>query len=57
LLRFPFQLTQSYFEGQCKAAFGPDTFANTTAFNQLYGGAKPNITRVVALQGYVHKKN
>jgi hypothetical protein len=40
---------------QCKAAFGPDTFPNTTGFNSQFGGAAPaltkNATRVIALNG------
>lgn len=39
----------SYYDGQCQKAFGFKP--NTTAFNERYGGARPNATRVVALQG------
>lgn len=41
----------SYFTNQCKSAFGPNTNADTVAFNNKYGGAAPNITNVIATQG------
>lgn len=48
-------LTTEYFMAQCKSAFGPATFPNTTAFNTRFGGAAPaltkNATRVIALNG------
>lgn len=44
-------LTLDYYVGQCKAAFGDWIFPNTTDFNSRYGGATPNATKVIALNG------
>jgi hypothetical protein len=42
-------ITLDYYDGQCQTAFG--TKPNTTDFNDRYGGATPNATLVVALNG------
>lgn len=44
-------LTTDYYVNQCKTAFGASIFPNTTDFNARYGGATPNATKVVALNG------
>lgn len=46
-------ITTDYFVVQCRTAFGPSTFANTSAFNAVYGGAVPAVGshRVFASQG------
>jgi len=48
-------ITTDYFVNQCKSAFGPSTYPNTTAFNAVYGGATPFVgnNRVFASQGSV----
>lgn len=44
-------ITTDYYIAQCRAAFGESTFPDTYAFNAKYGGATPNATKVIALQG------
>lgn len=44
-------ITTDYYLEQCQEVFGSSTFANTSAFNAAFGGAAPNATRVIALQG------
>jgi hypothetical protein len=44
-------LTTEYFVNQCHQAFGKTVNADTVAFNSKYGGATPNATFVIALQG------
>ncbi len=46
-------LTTDYFSEQCKAAFGSWIYADTSAFNAKYGGATPNATKVIALNGSI----
>jgi hypothetical protein len=49
-LRLPL-LTTDYFVSQCQSAFGPNTYPNTTAFNNRFNGINNNATKVIALQG------
>jgi hypothetical protein len=44
-------LDTNYFVTQCHKAFGRTVNADTVAFNNNYGGATPNATKVIALQG------
>jgi len=44
-------ITLDYYNSQCRAAFGFDPSASNKAFNAAYGGARPNGTNVIALQG------
>ena len=46
-------ITLDYFNGQCQAAFGFDPSSSNAAFNAKYGGASPNGTNVIALNGAV----
>jgi hypothetical protein len=44
-------ITTDYYINQCRSAFGESTFPDTYAFNAKFGGAQPNATNVIALQG------
>lgn len=44
-------ITLDYYNGQCRSAFGFDPSAANAAFNARYGGAAPNGTNVIALNG------
>jgi pimeloyl-ACP methyl ester carboxylesterase len=44
-------ITLGYYNAQCQAAFGFDPSSSNSAFNEKYGGATPNGTNVIALNG------
>nr|ACI15917.1 serine carboxylase [Bodo saltans] len=44
-------ITTDYYINQCRSAFGQNTFPDTYTFNAKFGGATPNATNVIALQG------
>lgn len=44
-------ITLDYYNAQCQASFGFDPSSSNAAFNAAHGGATPNGTNVVALNG------
>jgi hypothetical protein len=44
-------ITLEYYNAQCQAAFGFDPSTTNAAFNARYGGATPNGTQIIALNG------